>query len=139
MPYVPLDRLDRSEYGLKSMNRKMKICFLLAFAIAFSPLALHSEATATFYFAEKYNVKCVPRSGTAVRLLSSIEIKKVQRELNLFQAKLSYAAPPISVNGIWGKKTFQRVTQYERYIHFEKLSTYWALTHETLRSLGITC
>ena len=117
----------------------MKICFLLAFAIAFSPLALHSEATATFYIAEKYNVKCVPRSGTAVRLLSSIEIKKVQRELNLFQAKLSYAAPPISVNGIWSKKTFQRVTQYERYIHFEKLSTYWALTHETLRSLGITC
>jgi hypothetical protein len=121
------------------MDKKRIISILIAFSIAVSPIALQSEARANFYTAEKYSVKCFPRSGTTARSLSNIEIKKMQRELNLFQAKLAYAAPPISVNGIWGRKTFQRVTQYERYIHFEKLSTYWSLTHETLRSLGITC
>ena len=83
-------------------------------------------------------LKCFPRTGITARPLSRLEVKLLQRNLN-FQGKQAYGAKKIPVDGIWGKKTFKALSQWEKYVHFSKYSTFVLLTNETLSSLGVVC
>ena len=100
--------------------------------------ARNSDKTLESNILNRGELMCTSRTGTTSRTLSRIEIKLLQRNLN-FQGQQTYGAAPIPVDGIWGKKTYEAVRQWEKYIHFSKYSTFVLLTKETLQSLGIVC
>lgn len=103
-----------------------------------SAAARGSDGTLGLSTSKLKELRCFPNNGVAARSLSELEVKLLQRNLN-FQGQQAFGAKKIPVDGIWGKKTFEAVRQWEKYVHFSKYSTFAVLTKETLRSLGVVC